>query len=117
MEPVSSRRTPSDETRTGGARTAAQRDVSPADPKPSQGPAFDVTAQAITYRRAVERDTCVTPGEVERARACLERVGIVTMPQPDGRFRTGRIGRVVDAACPASLRFRHVEARRVWRIG
>src|SRR2546425_10669498 len=62
--------------RTGIDATAARRPGSP----------FPTVAEAILYRWAVERDTAVSAGEIDQARAYLRQRGVRTTPLPDGRF-------------------------------
>src|SRR2546428_12310423 len=74
--------------RTGIHATAARRLGSP----------FPTVAEAILYRWAVERDTAVSAGELDQARADLQQRGVRATPLPDGRFtldgaETGSVGR------------------------
>ncbi len=65
------------------------------------------------YRWAVERDTWVSPTEIEQARAYLERVGVPTRPLPDGRFAVeGGPVQVYEAAPLVLLGLRHLHAAR-----
>ncbi len=58
---------------------------------------FEAIADAILYRWSVERDTWVSPSEVQEARAYLERQGIATTALPDGRFTLGANDDSIDA--------------------
>ena len=49
-------------------------------------PSFEAIADTIVYRWSVERDTWVSPSEIEEVRSYLAREGIATSALPDGRF-------------------------------
>jgi hypothetical protein len=55
-------------------------------PATTKDPGFEVIADTIIQRWAVERDTWVGPSEIERARSYLAHAGIATRPLDDGRF-------------------------------
>jgi hypothetical protein len=81
--------------------------------RPAVTRGFEAIADAIMYRWTVERDTWVSPTEIEQARVYLQRVGITTSPLPDGRFAVAGDGeRVVDAAPLVMMGFRHLHAAR-----
>ncbi|HLK12103.1 MAG TPA: hypothetical protein VKW76_12060 [Candidatus Binatia bacterium] len=74
---------------------------------------FEAIADAIMYRWAVERDTWVSPTEVEQTRVYLQRLGIATQLLPDGRFVVeGEPAQVYDAAPLVLLGLRHLHAAR-----
>jgi hypothetical protein len=74
---------------------------------------FEAIADAIMYRWAVERDTWVSPTEIEQTRAYLARVGVPTRSLPDGRFAVeGDPGQVYEAAPLVLLGLRHLHAAR-----
>jgi hypothetical protein len=74
---------------------------------------FEAIADAIMYRWAVERDTWVSPREIEQTRAYLERVGVPTRSLPDGRFAVeGDPVQVYEAAPLVLLGLRHLHAAR-----
>jgi hypothetical protein len=50
---------------------------------------FERIADTIMYRWSAERDTWVSPTEVQHARAYLEHAGVTTRALPDGRFAVG----------------------------
>jgi len=59
---------------------------------------FEGIADTILYRWSVERDTWVSPSEIEHARAYLARHGIAISVLPDGRFAlAGETSRVFGA--------------------
>lgn len=74
---------------------------------------FEAIADAIMYRWTVERDTWVSPTEVEHARVYLERAGISTRALPDGRFEvSGGQASVCEAAPLVMIGLRHLHATR-----
>ena len=74
---------------------------------------FEAVADAIMYRWSTERDTWVSPSEVEQARAYLARLGIETAALPDGRFAVrGDAASTLEAARVVLLGLRHVHASR-----
>jgi hypothetical protein len=73
---------------------------------------FEAIADAIMYRWAVERDTWVSPTEIEQTRAYLERVGVATRPLPDGRFAVEGEPNAYEAAPLVLLGLRHLHAAR-----
>jgi hypothetical protein len=88
-------------------------DTSTTAARPAVTRGFEAIADAIMYRWTVERDTWVSPTEIEQARVYLQRVGIATSPLPDGRFAVAGEGeRVVDAAPLVMMGFRHLHAAR-----
>ena len=58
---------------------------------------FEGVADAIVYRWSVERDTWVSPSEIEHVRAYLARHGIATSVLPDGRFALAGESRAFNA--------------------
>ncbi len=74
---------------------------------------FEAIAEAIMYRWRVERDTWVSPTEVERARSYLAHVGIATRPLDDGRFVIeGDTATVCEASRLVLFGLRHLHAAR-----
>jgi len=66
------------------------------------------------YRWSTERDTWVSPTEVEQARAYLERAGVVTSPLPDGSFAIeGDTAGTLGSARLVLLGLRHLHAARL----
>jgi hypothetical protein len=74
---------------------------------------FESMADAIMYRWSVERDTWVSPSEVEHVRAYLARAGIPTTVLPDGQFAVaGETSDTLGAARLVLLGLRHLQASR-----
>ena len=74
---------------------------------------FETIADAIMYRWSVERDTWVSPTELEHARVYLEHAGIVTTLLPDGRYVVeGQAADVLGAARVVLLGLKHLHAAR-----
>ena len=74
---------------------------------------FEAVADAIMYRWTVERDTWVSPTEVEHARVYLEKAGITTRPLPDGRFEIDGVKAGICEAAPlVMMGLRHLHAAR-----
>jgi hypothetical protein len=74
---------------------------------------FEAIADAIMYRWSTERDTWVSPSEVEQARVYLARLGIETSPLPDGRFEVrGDTASTLEATRIVLLGLRHLHASR-----
>jgi hypothetical protein len=74
---------------------------------------FEAMADTIMYRWSAERDTWVSPTEVEHARAYLERAGVPTAVLPDGRFAVqGNAETTLGAARLVLLGLRYLHASR-----
>jgi hypothetical protein len=74
---------------------------------------FEAIADAIMYRWRIERDTWVSPTEIEHTRAYLLAVGITTTALPDGRFAIeGEDTRAYDPAPLVMVGLRHLHAAR-----
>jgi hypothetical protein len=74
---------------------------------------FESIAESIMYRWSVERDTWVSTGEVEHARAYLLRQGIVTTALADGRYTVDdATAQVLGTARLVLLALRHLHASR-----
>ena len=74
---------------------------------------FEAVADAIMYRWTVERDTWVSPTEVEYARVYLEKAGITTRSLPDGRFEVDGLEAATCEAAPlVMIGLRHLHAAR-----
>jgi hypothetical protein len=85
-------------------------------PVPSRAEAargFETVADVIMYRWSAERDVWVSAAEVEQARAYLARVGVSTLPLPDGRFSVhGDTAATLGAARLVLLGLRYLHAQR-----
>ena len=79
-------RKPWDDGDTKGAEPPPERPGIHATAARRLGSPFPTVAEAILYRWAVERDTAVSPGEIDQVRAYLRQRGVRTTPLPDGRF-------------------------------
>jgi len=74
---------------------------------------FESIAESIMYRWSVERDTWVSAGEVEHARAYLLRQGIGTTALDDGRYAVeADTSQVLGTARLVLLALRHLHAAR-----
>ncbi|MFN8543233.1 MAG: hypothetical protein U0807_03390 [Candidatus Binatia bacterium] len=73
---------------------------------------FEAIADGIMYRWRVERDTWVSPTEIEHARVYLEKIGIATRVLPDGRFSIDGQSTTYDAAPIVMMGLRHLHAAR-----
>jgi len=74
---------------------------------------FESIAEGIMYRWSVERDTWVSAGEVEHARAYLARQGIGTTALDDGRYSVDDpTAEVLGTARLVLLALRHLHASR-----
>lgn len=74
---------------------------------------FESIAESIMYRWSVERDTWVSAGEVEHARAYLARQGIGTTALDDGRYTVDHAtAEVLGTARLVLLALRHLHASR-----